>query len=187
MIEVSVLGDKDSVSVGLIVQVYREVDDEPAAYAKVIIKSDVNLVIGGAYVNEDGHYLIKLRYSLSLIRRYTLVISYEGQDVIANLSKAHEGVVFQDYGSPPSNGYALIAFSIQVPPTKKLKRKRYDRKLKHKTRKMRNNVVNSFYDFHLWLLDGEQHVFSIHLVISKENTIDDLIKLKKDKVNIEGV
>jgi len=40
--------------------------------------------------------------------------------------------------------------------------------------------VLSFHDFHLWSLDGEQHIFSIHLVISKENSIDDLIKLKRD-------
>ncbi|MFT6245887.1 MAG: cobalt-zinc-cadmium efflux system protein [Salibacteraceae bacterium] len=42
------------------------------------------------------------------------------------------------------------------------------------------DTVISFHDFHLWSLDGEQHVFSIHLVISKDNSIDDLIKLKKD-------
>ena len=40
--------------------------------------------------------------------------------------------------------------------------------------------VKSFHDFQLWSLDGEQHIFSIHLVISKENTIDDLIQLKKE-------
>jgi cobalt-zinc-cadmium efflux system protein len=42
------------------------------------------------------------------------------------------------------------------------------------------DTVISFHDFHLWSLDGEQHVFSIHLVISKDNSIDDLIKLKKE-------
>lgn len=42
------------------------------------------------------------------------------------------------------------------------------------------DIVTSFHDFHLWSLDGEQHIFSIHLVISKDNSIDDLIKLKKD-------
>jgi cobalt-zinc-cadmium efflux system protein len=41
-------------------------------------------------------------------------------------------------------------------------------------------IVKSFHDFHLWSLDGEQHVFSIHIVISKDNSIDDLINLKKD-------
>lgn len=42
------------------------------------------------------------------------------------------------------------------------------------------DAVKSFHDFHLWSLDGEQHVFSIHLVISKDNSVDDLIKLKKN-------
>lgn len=40
--------------------------------------------------------------------------------------------------------------------------------------------VKSFHDFHLWSLDGEHHVFSIHLVISRDNSIDDLIQLKKE-------
>jgi cobalt-zinc-cadmium efflux system protein len=42
------------------------------------------------------------------------------------------------------------------------------------------DTVKSFHDFHLWSLDGEQHVFSIHLVISRDNDIDDLIELKKE-------
>lgn len=132
--ETPVIVDNDSVNVELTGHVYREADRQPAMFAKVIIKSDIDVVIGGAYVDEEGRYLVQLRYPLNLIRRYTLVISYEGQNLINNLSHAHEGIVFKDYEIPP-NEYEIISFSIQVPPTKKWKRKRYDRRLKRQDKK----------------------------------------------------
>jgi cobalt-zinc-cadmium efflux system protein len=40
--------------------------------------------------------------------------------------------------------------------------------------------VNSFHDLHIWSLDGEKHILSVHLVLDNDSSITDLNTAKED-------
>ncbi|NRA12299.1 MAG: hypothetical protein HRT57_10130 [Crocinitomicaceae bacterium] len=133
--ESPVVESKDTVTGHFKGHIWNENDGAPIFDAKVLIRNKEGNICAGAFTDEFGIYSIKLRYPVDVIRRFDFVIIRERQEVIDDLSQVKEALVNKDYNLQPVVGIELIAFSVRVPPSKKWKRRRCERKLNGLTEK----------------------------------------------------